>query len=112
MLAARLDNSLAARLPRSLICGPWSVACNDAYLLTMRQSSARPLIERLWQKHLPPQYLPIWAALTPASLIYGAVLELRARWWQTMARAADVPVISIGNLTVGGNGKTPFTLFL
>jgi len=78
----------------------------------MRQSSARPLIERLWQKHLPPQYLPIWAALTPASLIYGAVLELRARWWQTMARAADVPVISIGNLTVGGNGKTPFTLFL
>ena len=29
-----------------------------------------------------------------------------------MARSADVPLISVGNLTVGGNAKTPFTLFL
>ena len=77
-----------------------------------RRRSSRPPIERLWQKHLPPHYLPIWAALVPASLIYGAALELRARWWHRMSRHAGVPVISVGNLTVGGNGKTPFTLFL
>ncbi|MGA2409566.1 MAG: tetraacyldisaccharide 4'-kinase [Candidatus Binataceae bacterium] len=77
-----------------------------------RRSSSRPLIERLWQTPLPPQYLPIWAALVPASLIYGAALELRSRWWQAMAGRAEVPVISAGNLTAGGNGKTPFTLFL
>ena len=29
-----------------------------------------------------------------------------------MARHAGVTTISVGNLTVGGNGKTPFTLFL
>ena len=29
-----------------------------------------------------------------------------------MALSAGVPLISVGNLTVGGNAKTPFTLFL
>ena len=29
-----------------------------------------------------------------------------------MGRDAGVPTVSVGNLTVGGNGKTPFTLFL
>ena len=29
-----------------------------------------------------------------------------------MAQSAPVATISVGNLTVGGNGKTPFTLFL
>ena len=37
---------------------------------------------------------------------------MRARWWQIMARDAGVTTISVGNLTVGGNGKTPFTIFL
>jgi tetraacyldisaccharide 4'-kinase len=40
------------------------------------------------------------------------VLTLRERWWRTRSASAGVPTISVGNLTVGGNGKTPFTLFL
>ena len=54
----------------------------------------------------------MWAALTPASQLYGAAVTLRERWWEARARHAGVPTISVGNLTVGGNGKTPFTLFL
>ena len=37
---------------------------------------------------------------------------MRQRWWRSRAANAGVPIISVGNLTVGGNGKTPFTLFL
>ncbi|HUN58583.1 MAG TPA: tetraacyldisaccharide 4'-kinase [Candidatus Binataceae bacterium] len=77
-----------------------------------RHRSLRPWIERLWQNPLPLRYLPLWAALTPASRIYGAVLAIRERWWESRSRHAEVPTISVGNLTVGGNGKTPFTLAL
>jgi tetraacyldisaccharide 4'-kinase len=77
-----------------------------------RHRTSRPWLERLWQNPLPSHYLPLWAALTPASQLYGAALGLRERWWETRSRYAGVPTISVGNLTVGGNGKTPFTLFL
>jgi tetraacyldisaccharide 4'-kinase len=73
---------------------------------------SRPLIERLWQRPLPLQWWPLWAALTPASVLYSAALAARERWWRHHASDAEVPTISVGNLTVGGNGKTPFTLFL
>ncbi|HTT75649.1 MAG TPA: tetraacyldisaccharide 4'-kinase [Candidatus Binataceae bacterium] len=78
----------------------------------VHRTPARPRLERLWQNPLPLRYLPLWMALTPASQVYGAALALRERWWGAMGCYAAVPAISVGNLTVGGNGKTPFTLFL
>ncbi len=45
-------------------------------------------------------------------MLYSGALKLRERWWQARASATGVTTISVGNLTVGGNGKTPFTLFL
>ncbi|MGH7934267.1 MAG: tetraacyldisaccharide 4'-kinase [Candidatus Binataceae bacterium] len=61
---------------------------------------------------LPVYQWPLWAPLASAAAVYAAVLEVRKRWWRAMACDAGIPVISVGNLTVGGNGKTPFTLFL
>ena len=78
----------------------------------MTPARSRPLIERLWQRPLPLRWRPVWAALTPAAALYSGVLTLRERWWRTRSASAGVPTISGGNLTVGGNGKTPFTLFL
>ena len=78
----------------------------------MAPARSRPLIERLWQRPLSARWWPLWAALTPASAIYSGALAMRERWWRTRAATAEATTISVGNLTVGGNGKTPFTLFL
>jgi tetraacyldisaccharide 4'-kinase len=54
---------------------------------------------------------PGWAAaaLSPAARLYGAIAARRMA--QEGARAA-VPVICVGNVTVGGAGKTPTALAL
>jgi tetraacyldisaccharide 4'-kinase len=62
-------------------------------------------------------FLPDWLAPLAAPLAgcYGAVVAARAlayrRGWLSIHRA-PVPVISIGNLTAGGGGKTPFADYL
>lgn len=74
--------------------------------------TGRPGIERLWRRDLAPTDRLLRMALTPFSGCYRTILACRSAWWRVMAQAAPVTVISVGNLTVGGNGKTPLTLFL
>jgi tetraacyldisaccharide 4'-kinase len=53
--------------------------------------------------------------LWPFSLPYGAAARLRARAYRTgllRAQHLDSFVISVGNLTVGGTGKTPMVLWV
>jgi tetraacyldisaccharide 4'-kinase len=72
----------------------------------------RSRLEMLWQRELAlPQRL-LWSALVPAAGIYRIGLAARAIWWKRMKHRARPLVVSVGNLTVGGNAKTPFTLFL
>jgi tetraacyldisaccharide 4'-kinase len=55
-----------------------------------------------------------WFA-APLSPLYGLVVRSRNKAFDAhpeRAAKANVPVISIGNLSTGGTGKTPVTLFL
>ena len=51
--------------------------------------------------------------LRPLGWLYGAGMEIRNRlydWGLFKSYPLPIPVISIGNLTVGGTGKTPLTI--
>lgn len=53
--------------------------------------------------------------LLPFSWIYGIIVYLRNKfydWGWFRSEEFDIPVICIGNLTVGGTGKTPHTEYL
>lgn len=55
--------------------------------------------------------MPLLHAL---SLVYGAGVRLRNSYYDRMAKPfrAGVPVLSVGNLSTGGTGKTPMCLWL
>lgn len=53
--------------------------------------------------------------LFPFSLIYDAVTELRNRMYDRGLKPSvrfEIPIISVGNLSVGGTGKTPMIEYL
>src|ERR1019366_1888002 len=72
----------------------------------------RPRIEDLWFGELRWKQRVMVAGLLPASLVYSAGQSVRNAFWHFAKRRVPIRTISVGNLTVGGNGKTPFTLFL
>jgi tetraacyldisaccharide 4'-kinase len=53
--------------------------------------------------------------LWPTSLVYGIAVRLRLwlyAWGTFETKRLRTPVISVGNLTVGGTGKTPLVIWL
>jgi len=48
--------------------------------------------------------------LSPLSLLYGFLMYFRRVW--TSQDRFSIPIISVGNLIVGGSGKTPFVIAL
>lgn len=53
--------------------------------------------------------------LTPVSWIYGAVMGVRNWLFESnflKSREYDIPIIGVGNLTVGGAGKTPHVEYI
>ena len=65
-----------------------------------------------WYRH--GLALPLWPLL-PFSWLFGALGALRRcayRWQLLPSYRLSVPVIVVGNITVGGSGKTPLVLWL
>lgn len=50
--------------------------------------------------------------LLPLSAVYCAVVLGKRFFWRKRKLFFTIPIVSIGNLTVGGNGKTPFCIAL
>jgi tetraacyldisaccharide 4'-kinase len=67
------------------------------------------LVNTWYQPH------PIRWLLAPLSALYRLVITLRKRFYQLgifKQEKQTVPVIVVGNLAVGGTGKTPFVIWL
>jgi len=62
--------------------------------------------DRIWYSPAAP------AALRPLASLYGKVAADVAQRRKAGAVQLPVPVIVVGNITVGGTGKTPFVLWL
>lgn len=68
------------------------------------------MIERIWSGRSA-----LYLLLLPLSLLYGLIsnlLRLSYVWGWRKAWRAPVPVVIVGNLTAGGNGKTPVVIWL
>lgn len=53
--------------------------------------------------------------LVPFSWLYGLVIRIRNYWFDKRTASlfkATIPVISVGNISTGGTGKTPFSEYL
>jgi tetraacyldisaccharide 4'-kinase len=64
--------------------------------------------------HEKPGRLLSWL-LAPPSRLFGALAHVRGLLYDSSAFEivdTEVPIVSIGNLTAGGTGKTPITSFL
>jgi len=58
---------------------------------------------------------PLTALLLPLSVLFATAVKIRRKLYRTGIKktfVADVPVIVVGNLTVGGTGKTPVVIWL
>ncbi|WP_077480661.1 tetraacyldisaccharide 4'-kinase [Salinivibrio sp. PR919] len=70
------------------------------------------MVEKLWFR----EDVPVWAApLWPISKLFGAVARYRRQRYlsgKAPCYRAPVPVIVVGNIMIGGNGKTPFVVWL
>lgn len=80
----------------------------------MKTDRARRWIQGFWANEDPsPAGRLLGAALTPPELLVGLGVAVRGAWYRRAAEhPTAIPVVSIGNLTVGGTGKTPVVRWL
>tara|TARA_B100000686_G_C16768660_1_gene963536 strand:+ start:724 stop:1812 length:1089 start_codon:yes stop_codon:yes gene_type:complete len=76
-------------------------------------------LERLYNQIIDPNrkviHEPFFRVLNAVSFFHSALMRLRSRGYSAgwlSSKKLDCRVVSIGNLTLGGTGKTPMTLWL
>ncbi|PSU24388.1 tetraacyldisaccharide 4'-kinase [Photobacterium kishitanii] len=78
------------------------------------------LIEAMWYQPVlkgkaQVVYLLLWPSLWPLSLLFGLLSRRKRQQYangKKIAYRAPVPVVIVGNITAGGNGKTPVVVWL
>ncbi|MXX54187.1 MAG: tetraacyldisaccharide 4'-kinase [Gemmatimonadetes bacterium] len=75
---------------------------------------ARRTVRDFWAAEPPGLAARLTGALlTPAELSFRATVAMRNAWYDNRrSPSTPVPVVSVGNLTVGGTGKTPVVRWL
>src|SRR4029077_9956647 len=110
------SSSTRARSPRAArTCNCWRTAgCTPSCTACSSRPEGSEAMEQrlteLWYRERAPPSL-----LGPLAWLYGALMRARRRayvsGWVRTERAGK-PVVVVGNLTVGGTGKTPLTIWL
>jgi tetraacyldisaccharide 4'-kinase len=72
------------------------------------------LIEKIWFKQ-HWMGIVLWPLLKPASLLFGWLAQRRKNAYllgRKVSYRAPIPIVVVGNISVGGNGKTPVVVLL
>lgn len=118
-LAISRPGELAAAVARLLLdpSERRKIGRNGRVLAEARRGAATRILHsavELWDAAIPrsrPPF-PIYQILWPLSQLWSAGAALARRRNLARKRCLQTPVISVGNLTAGGSGKTPFVLWL
>lgn len=73
------------------------------------------LLQRFWRDEAGGLRVPLVVLTLPAGILFGTAARVRNLLYDhgvLPTRRASIPVVSVGNLAVGGTGKTPVAAWL
>lgn len=78
------------------------------------RATVERLLQRVWRGERSGEVRVVAALLTPLSWMWGAAAAVRGRRLSSRApvRIPGLAIVSVGNLAVGGTGKTPLSSWI